>query len=199
MIASTMEAAEVLQKASPTAASDLFNLEDVERLVVRSDPTTKSCIPFGIEGTSVIISPYGEILRMSQHVVEENPRIICLASPSLEYYQRDLLSVGFALHRQAQVPGTGLGVHLKSPSSAKKPSFETRLEWLNGHWPCIYYELEGLAISVAFSVERGVLSQQYVIVNPSEKDIDIQIDLQIGRCEAFTLYVNGDQVCTTLE
>ena len=196
---SKIEAGKAMQQFLPTAASELFNLEGVERLIVRSDPTIKSYIPFGIEGTSVIISPYGEILRMSQYVDEEDPRIICLASPSLEYYQRDLSGIRELLHLQAQVPGTGLGVHLESASGDKEPSFETRLEWLNGHWPYIYYELNGLAISVAFTVERGVLSQQYVLVNPSEKDIDIRFDLQVGQSEVYTLYVDGTQVCTFLE
>ena len=197
---SQMEAGEATQQSLPAAASGLFNLEGVERLIVRSDPTIKSYIPFGIEGTSVIISPYGEILRMSQYVDEEDPRIICLASPSLEFYQRDLWGIRNFLHLRAQVPRTGLGIHLESEfaSGNKEPSFETRLEWLNGRWPCIYYELNGLAISVAFTVRRGVLSQQYVLVNQSEKDVDIRYDLQVGQCEVYTLYIDGKQVCTFL-
>lgn len=192
-----MEAGEAMQQSLPAAASELFKLEDVERLVVRSDPTTKSCIPFGIDGISVIISPFGEILRMSQYVDEEDPRIICLASPSLVDYQRDLRGIDSVLHQQAQISGTGLGIHLVSAPGAKKPIFETRLEWLNGRWPCIYYELDGLNISVVFTVGRGVLSQQYVIDNPSEKTIDIWFDLQVGQCEVYTLYVDDTRVCIT--
>lgn len=195
-----MEAGEPMQQFPSTATPELFSLEGVERLVVPSQTTTKSYIPFGMEGTSAIISPYGEILRMSQHVVGENPRIICLTGPTLQGYQRDLRrGVGNMLHRQAQVRGTGLGINTTSASGAKESSLETRLEWLNGHWPCICYEFDGLAISVMFTVEKGVLSQQYVIVNPSEKEIVIRINLQIVDSEVYTLQVKDAQVCIVPE
>ena len=191
-----METSEAVQQSSSAAASKLFDLEGVERLVVPSDPTTKTYIPFGIEGLSVIISPYGEILRMSLYVAEENPRIVCLTSPTMQGYQRDLLYVGEQLHRQAQERETGLGIRLMSASKADVSSFETRLEWLNGRWPCIQYEFDGLAIYVMFIIEKGFLSQQYVIVNPSEKENEIRFDLQIGDCEVNTLRVHGIKVCT---
>lgn len=194
-----MEAGETTQQSRPAVMSELFNLEGVERLVVPSHPTTKTYIPFGIEGTLVIISPYGEILRMSQHVVEKDPRIICLTSPTLQNFRRDLRFVGDELHQHAQNRETGLGVRLISASGVRKQKVETRLEWLNGRWPCIHYEADGLAISVIFTVDRGLLSQQYVIANSSEKAIDIQFDLQIGDCEVNTLYINDTQVCTASE
>lgn len=194
-----MEAGETTQQSRPAVMSELFNLQGVERLVVPSHPTTKTYIPFGIEGTLVIISPYGEILRMAQHVVEKDPRIICLTSPTMQGYQRDLRFVGYKLHQQAQNRMTGFGLRLMSASGVKKPSVETRLEWLNGRWPCIYYEADGLTISVIFTVERGLLSQQYVIANSSEKAIDIRFDLQIGDCDVNTLYINDTQVCTISE
>ena len=179
--------------------SAFVKLEGVERLVVPSHPTTKTYIPFGMDETSVIISPYGEILRISQYVARNESRIICLTSTTLKGYQRDLVSIGQRLHQLAQVRRTGLGINLMSSSGSKKVSLETQLEWLNGHWPCIYYEFDGLVISVLFTVEKGVLSQQYAIVNPSEKEICVRINLQIGESEVNTLYVNDSKVCNVPE
>ncbi len=179
--------------------SALFNLEGVERLVVPSHPTTRTYIPFGMDETSVIISPYGEILRMSQYVARKESRIICLTSTTLDRYQRDLAFIPRKLHHLAQVRGTGLGITLTSSSGSKSVSFETQLEWLNGHWPCIRYEFDGLVISVIFTVEKGVLSQQYAIVNPSEKEICVRFNLQIGGSKVNTLYVNDSKVCNVPE
>ncbi len=185
---------------SPSATmSAPFNLEGVERLVVPSHPTSKTYIPFGMDGTSVIISPYGEILRMSQYVARKEPRIICLTNTGLMGYQRDLAFIRQMLHGLAQVRGTGLGINLMSSSGSKSVSFETQLEWLNGHWPCICYEFDGLVVSVVFTVEKGVLSQQYVIVNPSEKEICVLYNLQIGGSEVDTLHVNDSKVCNVPE
>ena len=132
---------------------------------------------------------------MSQYVARKEPRIICLTSTSLDGYQRDLAFIRQRLHGLAQVRGTGLGINLISSSESRKVSLETQLEWLNGHWPCICYEFDGLVISVVFTVEEGVLSQQYVIVNPSEKEICVRFNLQIGKSEVNTLHVNDSKVC----
>ena len=179
--------------------SAFVNLEGVERLVVPSHPTTKTYIPFGMDGTSVIISPYGEILRMSQYVARKESRILCLTSTTLKGYQRNLASIRQQLYRLAQVRVTGLGINLMSSSGSKKVTLETHLEWLNGHWPCIRYEFDGLVISVVFTVKKGILSQQYVIINPSEKEICVRINLQIGGSEVNTLYVNDSKVCNVPE
>ena len=194
-----MEAGEVTQISPQTATSDILNLQGVDRLIVPSHPATKTYVPFGMEGTTAIITPYGEILRMSQYVAGENHHIICLTSPTLQEYQRDLRRVGSMLHRQAQVRETGLGISLMSSSGAKNSSLQTQLEWLNGHWPCICYKIDGLTISVMFTVQKGVLSQQYVIDNPSEDDIVILASLQIGDSDVNTLYSNDAQVCTVSE
>ncbi len=191
-----MEAGEVTQISPQTAESDMLNLEGVDRLIVPSQPAIKTYIPFGMEGTTAIISPYGEILRMSQYVAGENHHIICLTSPTLQDKQRDLWRIGSMLHQQAQVRETGLGISLTSSSGAKSSSLQTQLEWLNGHWPCIRYEVDGLAISVMFTVQKGVLSQQYIIANPSEEDIVILANLQIGDSDVNTLYANDAKVCT---
>ncbi len=191
-----MEAGEVTQISPQTTASNMINLEGVDRIIVPSHPATKTYIPFGMEGTTAIISPYGEILRMSQYVAGENHHIICLTTPTLQDNQRDLRRVGSMLHQQAQVRETGLGINIISSSGAKSSGLQTQLEWLNGHWPCICYEVDGLAISVMFTVQKGVLSQQYIIVNPSEEDKVILANLQIGESDVNTLYAHDAQVCT---
>ena len=184
-----------MQQSPPATMSAAFNLEGVERLVVPSHPTTKTYIPFGMDGTLVIISPYGEILRMSQYVSREEARVICLTSSTLKRYQRNLSFISRKLHELAQVRVTGLGINVMSSSGSKRASLETQLEWLNGHWPCICYDFDGLVISVVFTVEKGVVSQQYVITNPSEKEICVRINLQIGGSRVNTLYVNDSKVC----
>ena len=136
---------------------------------------------------------------MSQYVASKEPRIICLTSTTLKRYQRTLSFIGRKLHELAQVRVTGLGMNLMSSSDSREVSLETQLEWLNGHWPCISYELDGLAISVVFTVEKGVLSQQYVIFNPSETEIPVRYNLQIGGSGVNTLYVNDSKVCNVPE
>ena len=184
---------EVMQVPGARAISDLCRPMDVETLIVPSDPATKTFIPFGMDGTSVIISPYGEILRMSQYLDEEEPRIICLGSPTLEGYHRDLLNVGDKLHEVAQTRGSGLSMRILPTSGEGMPGMKTDLEWINGHWPCIYYKFDGLDVSVLFTVDRGILSQQYLIANPSAEQKSFRFALQIGGAQVNTLHVEGTQ------
>ena len=174
------------------AVSELCRPKDVETLIVPSDADVKTFIPFGMDGTSVIISPYGEILRLSRYLNEDEPRILCLGSPALEGYHRDLVSVGSQLHELAQDENTGFHVRLMPASGEKTVSgMKTRLEWINGHWPCIYYQLHDLDISVLFTVNQGILSQQYTIANPSAEQKAFRFALQIGGAQVNTLHV-GD-------
>lgn len=175
------------------AISELCGLKDVETLIVPSNPGTKTFIPFGIDGTSVIISAYGEILRMSQYLAEDEPRIICLGSPTLRDYQRDLLGVADKLHGLAQIERTGLHIRLRSGSGGETPSTETTLVWINGRWPCISYKVGGLDVSVLFTVDRGVLSQRDLIANPSAEQISVQYTLQVGGAQVNTLHVEGQK------
>lgn len=180
-----------MQDSGATAVSELCRPKDVETLVVPSDPGIKTFIPFGMDGTSVIISPYGEVLRMSRYLDEDEPRIICLGSPKLEYYHRDLISVGEKLHGLAQAEDTGFHVRLMPASGEETSGMKTRLEWINGHWPCIYYQQDGLDISVLFTVDRGILSQQYLMANPSAEQKSFRFALQIGGAQVNTLHVDG--------
>ena len=173
------------------AMSELCGLNGVETLIVPSKPSTKTFIPFGIDGTSVIINAYGEILRMSQHSAEGEPRIICLGSPALKYYQRDLSGVAAMLHELAQRQHTGLHIHLRPASDGEPSSVETTLAWINGRWPCINYKVGGLDVSVLFTVAGGILSQRYLIANPSAEQKSIRYTLKAGGAQVNTLHVNG--------
>ncbi len=64
---------------------ELFNVENLERLVVPSEPGTDTSIPFRIDGTSVAISRYGEILSILQHVAGQNQQIIALDTCEPQY------------------------------------------------------------------------------------------------------------------
>lgn len=174
---------------APAGTPELSGREGMERLIVPSHPSIKTFIPFGMEGTSAMITPFGEILRISQFFAEDDPRIICLTSPALEGWERDLVGVGEVLHREAQARDTGLTIRLIPTSGEEVPSLETRLEWINGRWPCIHYEFDGFLVSVLFTILEGFLLQEVSIVNPSEKDKAIRFALQIGDAQVNTLYV----------
>ena len=175
------------------AVSELCGLNGVETLIVPSNPTTKTFIPFGMDGTSVIISAYGEILRMSQYLAQDEPRIICLGSPTLRGYQRDLVGVADLLHELAQSQQSGLRIHLRPASGGEPSSMETKLAWINGRWPCISYKIGGLDVSVLFIVDRGILSQRYLITNSSAEQRSIRYALQVGGAQVNTLHVGDDQ------
>ena len=178
-----------MQDSGTAAMSELCRPKGVETLIVPSDADTKTFIPFGMDGTSVIISPYGDILRMSRYLEEDEPRIICLGSPALRGYQRDLVGVGDMLHEVAQTLDAGLHIRLLPKSGDQISSMETRLEWINGRWPCIYFEIDGLEVSVLFTVNHGILSQQYLIGNPSAEQKSFRFALQIGGAQVNTLHV----------
>ena len=175
------------------AMSELCGLNGVEKLVVPSNQFTKTFIPFGIDGTSVIINAYGEILRMSQYLAEGEPRIICLGSPALRFYQRDLNGVAALLHELAQRQHTGLHIHLRPASGGEPSSEETTLAWINGRWPCISYKVGGLDVSVLFTVAAGILSQHYLIANPSAEQRSIRYTLEAGGAQVNTLHVDGQR------
>ena len=184
---------------------DAFNpdfLEGHERLVVPSNLKTMSLIPFGIDGTSVLITPFGEILSMSQYFAEENSRILCLDCGDFSWW-REFGMVRDRPYLFAQFPRTGATIHIK-PISKKKHSrlvlpfdlvinkrTNKRLEWLNGRWPCIHYEVDGIVVSILFTVQAGVLLQQFVLTNASLEDKKVHFHLDIEELVVNTLHVKG--------
>ena len=147
------------------------------------DQGARSVIPFGIDGTLVIISPCGEVLRMSKYIAEDNPRVICLNSSELEVGPYGLHN---RMERLARFRDTGFGIRLLADAKLKHP-IKTQLEWINGRWPCIHYEIDGVLVSVLFTVIEGVLSQQYFIENPSSKIKAVRFGLQIQPATVGTL------------
>ena len=176
----------------PVTGINLPGLEDVERLVVPSDPSTQSFIPFGIDGILVIISPYGEVLRMSKYIAEDNPRVICLDSPGISGGRRFLNGLGARMQRRARERNSGLSIRLMGNSIVEDP-INTRLEWINGRWPCIHYEIGNVLISVLFTVNKGVLSQQFFIENPSSESKAVRFALQVQGATVRTLRVAHGQ------
>lgn len=182
------DAGENISQMPPVTDFNLPGLDGVERLVVPSEPSTRSFIPFGIDGVTVIISPYGEVLRMSKYIAEDNPRVICLDSPGITGGRRFLKGLGAGMQRRALERNSGLGIDFMADSIVEDP-IKTRLEWINGRWPCIQYELDGFLISVLFTVNEGVLSQQFFIENPSSESKAVRFALQVQNAIIRTLRV----------
>ncbi len=178
-----------MEDSGAMSMTELCRPQGTQNLIVPSSPDIKTFIPFGMDGTSVIISPGGEILRISQHLAEDEPRIVCLGSPTLRGYLRDLGAVGWRLHKLAQDREVGLHIHLMPASGGKTSSMKTSLEWINGRWPCIFYKIGGLDVSVLFTVDQGVVSQQYLIANPSAERKCLRFALRIGGAQVDTLHV----------
>ena len=168
--------------------SNLPGLEGIERLVVPSDKSNRSFIPFGIDGILVIISQYGEILRLSKNIAEDNPRVICLNSPDSSMAEIHLPGHSARIQRAARIRRSGLSICLAAQSKVEVP-IETRLEWINGRWPCVHYEIDGILVSVLLTVNEGVLSQQFFIKNPSSENKSVGFALQIQGATATTLRV----------
>lgn len=168
-----------------------FNVESLERLVVPSAPGTDTFIPFGIDGTSVAINRYGEILSILQHVADETQQVIALDTyePQYPYMKQHNEELNWRSKRQR----TGLVAHLKPISQGEDKAFEPRLEWVNGRWPRISYELDGLRISIQFTVEQGAISQQFLIRNPSNEKKEVQYALQAVGSTVTTLHVEDDR------
>ena len=187
------ETGESRAQKDPMTTSDLPGLEGLERLVVPSDRSTRSFIPFGIDGISVIISPYGEVLRMSKYIAEDNPRVICLDSPGISTGRSYPNGLGARMQRRARMRHSGLNIRLMADSNVEDPILETRLEWINGRWPCVRYEIDGILVSVLFTVNEGVLSQQFFIGNPSGENKAVHFALQIRGATVRTLCVARGQ------
>ena len=180
---------------------DAFNpdfLEGHERLVVPSNLDTMSLIPFGIDGTSVLISPFGEIVSMSQYFAEENSRILCLDCRDF-FWWRKVTMVRDRPWLFEPFPGTGATIHIKPISKMKRSRLDLpfdlvinkRLEWVNGRWPCIHYEVDGIVVSILFTVQAGVLLQQFVLTNASQEDKKVHFRLDIEELVVNTLHVKG--------
>lgn len=181
------QTSESIPQKPPVTNSNLPDLKGLERLVVPSDPSTRSFIPFGIDGNLVIISPYGEVLRMSKYIAEANPRAICLNSP----YSRNL-GFGAGVVNRADIRYSGLGIRLMTNSKVED-LIETRLEWINGRWPYIHYEIDSVLVSVLFTVNEGVLSQQFFVENPSSESKAVRFALQIQRATVETMRLESGQ------
>lgn len=166
----------------PPVTNDLPGLE---RLVVPSDKKTRSFIPFGIDGTLVMISPYGEVSRMSKYIAGDNPRVICLSGPGISLSRSSLDGLGARMHWVVQRQGFGLGIRLMGDSKLEDPI----LEWINGRWPCIRYEIDSILVSILFTVNEGILSQQILIENPSSVNKIVPFALQLRGATVSTLRV----------
>ena len=173
----------------PVTNSDLPGLEGLERLVVPSDRRTKSFIPFGIDGVLGVVGPYGNVLRMTRYIPGHSPRVICLDAPGNSWYTRDLYGLGAGMERQVRGRHRGLGIRLMAASEIEDPI----LEWINGRWPCIRYGDNGILVSILFTVNAGVLSQQLIIENPSSEDKVVRFALETGDATVSTLRVAQDR------
>lgn len=177
------------------AIPDIPGLEDSKRLVIPSYPPLgdQTFIPFGNGTISVILSAFGEVLRLSKYTNKGAPRYTCLTSPWLIGYERDLVDISNRLHNASGTRGTGLSLRLMpntevSDANLEKPS--PQLEWIDGRWPRFYYEIDGLAISVLYTIHGEILSQQYSISNSCEMMKTVRYALQVGDSDVNTLSVN---------
>ena len=163
-------------------------LEGLERLVVPSDRKTRYFIPFGIDGVLAIISPYGDVLRMTKSIAGHSPRVICLDAPG-SGWERELNGLGAEMEWQVRERKCGLGIRLMAASEIEDPI----LEWIHGRWPCVRYEVDGTLVSILFTVNAGVLSQQLIIENPSSEDKVVRFALETGDAKVSTLRVTQGQ------
>ena len=131
---------------------------------------------------------------MSRHVADENPQIIALDTyePQRPYMDEHNKELSWrSEHRR-----TGLQIHLMPvpvPKSGRNSSgFKPRLEWVNGRWPRISYESDGLSVSIQYTVQQGVISQQFLIKNPSKKDQKIPYALQAEGSTVTTLHIEDN-------
>lgn len=185
-----------MNESARAAIPDIPGLEGIKRLVIPSHPDSRTFIPFGNGTISVILSAFGEILRLSKYTTGEKSRFICLTSHCLEFYERDLVSVSQKLHDVSQMRGTGLNLRLMpntEVSNAASDEPTPQVDWINGRWPRVYHEIDGLAISVLYTIHGEIVSQQYSISNPSENVKTVRYALQIGDSAVNTLSVNGSR------
>lgn len=169
----------------PVTKCDVPGLEGLERLVVPSDGRTRSFIPFGIDGVLAVISPYGDVLRMTKYIAGPSPRVICLDAPGNSWDHRDLYGLGAKMERQVRQRNCGLGIRLMAASEVQDPI----LEWINGRWPCVRYGVDGTLVSIIFTVNAGVLSQQLIVENPSSEDKAVRFALETGDATVTSLRV----------
>ena len=185
-----------MSESARAAIPDIPGLEGVKRLVIPSHPDSRTFIPFGNGTISVILSAFGEILRLSNYITEDTAQFSCLTSHCLLNYERDLGSIGHRLHLASHRRGTGLNLRLMPNtelSDAKSEQPAPQVEWIDGRWPRFYYEIDGLAISVLYTIHGDVLSQQYSISNPCEIMKTVRYALQVGDSDVNTLSVNGSR------
>ena len=184
-MASNMDASVSMESDDSITQNPPAGLGGLERLVVPSDRKTRSFIPFGIDGVLAVISPYGEVLRMTKYVAGHSPRVICLDAPGNSWDHRDLNSLGAEMEWQVRQRNRGLGIRLMAASEVEDPV----LEWINGRWPCVRYGVDGTLVSILFTVNAGVLSQQIIIENPSSEDKVVRFALETGDATVSTLGV----------
>ena len=181
-----------MSESARAAIPDIPGLEGIKRLVIPSHPDCRTFIPFGNGTISVILSAFGEILRLSKYTTKDTPRFSCLTSHCLVNYERDLLAISPRLHDASHRRGTGLNLRLMpntEVSDAKLEEPAPQVEWIDGRWPRIYYEIDGLAISVLYTIHGDILSQQYSISNPCEIMKTVRYAIQVGDSDVNTLSV----------
>ena len=178
-----------MEVAVPTLKSR--RRESHKSLVVPSEPDTHTFIPFGIDGTTVVINRYGEILKILQYITAKPPQIIALDTYKLQYPYMELHNQ--ELYWNSQDRGTGFRLNLMLTHKDEKIHSEPILEWVNGRWPRISYLLARLEVSIQFSIEHGIVSQRLLIKNPFDVDKDLHFALQAGGSTVTTLHIEDDR------
>jgi hypothetical protein len=159
----------------------------------------RTYIPFGFDGIAAIITPFGEILKLSQFFREE-PRLVEISAAratnafQLQDISQNLMTgIGLYLRPFQQENGEALsGSNVSDEEDEEKPppsSSEPELEWVNDRWPRISFETAGVKVTVQFVISDGCLVQQYILNNESNKNIDLQLDLQWSSATLFTRFV----------
>ena len=119
---------------------------------------------------------------MTKYIVGYSPRVLCLDAPGGSWY-RGLSGLNTEMQWQVRERDCGFGIRLMAASEVQDPI----LEWINGRWPCIRYGVDGTLVSIIFTVNAGVLSQQLIIENPSSEDKFVRFALETGGARVSTL------------
>lgn len=78
-------------------------------------------------------------------------------------------------------------------SNVKLKDLASRLQWINGRWPCVSHEIDGLSISVLFTINGDILSQQYLIANHAKDTNTLRYAFQLGDAGVNTLTARGSR------
>ncbi|KAH8812642.1 hypothetical protein F5884DRAFT_878489 [Xylogone sp. PMI_703] len=204
------------QGHSAVASLETSDTHDLEPLTILSECNKKPYISSGLNGTTAIISPYGEVLNISKSITEISATAetkSTIESESIDNRKLRILSLDckglincsrpgmerrreFQRLAEEQAPGdsTGLGLCLESVEADLNPS----LSWVNDRWPRVTYSSEGIDISVQFTIqgEDNVLWQQYTITNDTNEDKSVPLFFRTGEMELSSNEPDIDNVYT---